>query len=98
VLLQLRRPGYRAQLLKLDGDWSGRVLLEPGVFELPEIKVTGRYAKPARYAGTTKYDDYFRRRRIGPATRFRRSISTRYARRPRPHASSRSTIGSSLPI
>jgi|KBSSwiStaDraftv2_1062776.scaffolds.fasta_scaffold28823_7 carboxypeptidase family protein len=65
TLVQLRRPGYRAQLLKLDGDWSGRVLLEPGVFELPEIKVTGRYAKPARYAGTTKYDDYFRRRRIG---------------------------------
>jgi hypothetical protein len=68
TLVQLRRPGYRAQLLKLEGDWSGRVLLEPGVFELPEIKVTARYAKPARYAGTTKYDDYFRRRRIGFGT------------------------------
>ena len=41
------------------------MLLEPGKFELPEIEVTARYAKPARYAGTNKYDDYFRRRRIG---------------------------------
>jgi len=68
TLVQLRRPGYRAQLLKVEGDWSGRVLLEPGVFELPEIQVTARYAKPARYAGTTKYDDYFRRRRVGFGT------------------------------
>ncbi len=64
-LLQLRRPGYKAQLLKLDGEWSGTVLLEPGAFELPEVQVTARYAKPAQYAGTTKYDDYFMRRRIG---------------------------------
>lgn len=65
LLVQIRRPGYRAQLLKLTGDWSGTVLLEPGTFELPEIQVNARYAKPARYAGTTKYDDYFRRRRQG---------------------------------
>lgn len=65
TLVQLRRPGYRAQLLKTEGDWSGKVLLQPGVFELPEIQVTARYAKPATYAGTAKYDDYFRRRRIG---------------------------------
>jgi len=65
ILVQVRRPGYRAQLLALDGEWSGTVLLQPGVFELPEVKVTARYAKPAKYAGTAKYDDYFRRRRIG---------------------------------
>lgn len=65
ILVQVRRPGYRAELLVLDREWSGTVLLQPGVFELPEIKVTARYAKPARYAGTAKYDDYFRRRRIG---------------------------------
>jgi hypothetical protein len=65
LLVQIRRPGYRAQLIKLTGDWSGTVLLEPGTFELPEIQVTARWAKPARYAGTTKYDDYFRRRRQG---------------------------------
>jgi hypothetical protein len=65
ILVQVRRPGYRAELLVLDREWSGTVLLQPGVFELPEIKVTARYAKPAKYAGTAKYDDYFRRRRIG---------------------------------
>jgi hypothetical protein len=65
ILVQVRRPGYRAELLVLDREWSGTVLLHPGVFELPEIKVTARYAKPAKYAGTARYDDYFRRRRIG---------------------------------
>jgi hypothetical protein len=65
ILVQVRRPGYRAELLVLDREWSGTVLLQPGVFELPEVKVTARYAKPAKYAGTARYDDYFRRRRIG---------------------------------
>ncbi|HJR35993.1 MAG TPA: hypothetical protein VJ817_13645 [Gemmatimonadales bacterium] len=65
ILVQVRRPGYRAELLVLDREWSGTVLLQPGIFELPAIKVTARYAKPAKYAGTAKYDDYFRRRRIG---------------------------------
>jgi len=65
VLFQLRRPGYNSQLLKTSGDWSGTVIMEPGAFELPEVQVTARYAKPAKYAGTAKYDDYFRRRRQG---------------------------------
>jgi hypothetical protein len=65
VLIRVRRPGYRSQLLKVTGEWKGAVLLEPGVFELPEVQVTAYYAKPARYAGTYKYDDYFRRRRQG---------------------------------
>jgi hypothetical protein len=65
VLLHIRRPGFRAQLLKTEGAWTGAVLLQPGVFELPEIRVTARYAKPARYSATFKYDDYFRRRRQG---------------------------------
>lgn len=65
ILLHVRRPGFRAQLLKTAGAWTGAVLLQPGVFELPEIRVTARYAKPARYSATYKYDDYFRRRRQG---------------------------------
>jgi hypothetical protein len=65
LLLQFRRPGYNAQLLKLKGEWSGTVLMVPGAFELPDIQVNARNAKPAEYAGTTKYDDYFRRRRQG---------------------------------
>ena len=64
-LLQLRRPGYNAQLLKVSGDWSGTVLMLPGAFVLPEIQVNAHNAKPAEYAYTNKYDDFFRRKRQG---------------------------------
>ena len=65
LLLQFRRPGYNAQLLKVTGDWSGTVLMVPGAFVLPEILVNAHNAKPAEYAYTNKYDDFFRRRRQG---------------------------------
>lgn len=65
ILIQVRRPGFSAQLLRFTGEWRGQILLEPGAFQLPEVEVTSRYAKPAKYAGTSKYDDYFRRRRQG---------------------------------
>lgn len=65
LLVRIRRPGYKSQLLTLRPPWSGAIELQQGVFELPEIKVTARYAKPAEYASTTKYDDFFRRRRQG---------------------------------
>ena len=65
VLLLVRRPGYKAQLLSIRAPWTGTVQLSAGAFELPEVQVTARYAKPAEYAGTTKYDDFFQRRRLG---------------------------------
>jgi hypothetical protein len=65
TILQLRRPGYNSQILQIDGDWSGAILMTPGAFELPDVNVTVRNAKPARFASTSKYDDYFRRRHIG---------------------------------
>jgi len=65
LLLQFRRPGYNAQLLKVTGDWTGTVLMVTGAFALPEIEVNARNAKPAEYAYTNKYDDFFRRRRQG---------------------------------
>ena len=65
ILLLIRRPGFNAQLLDVVGDWSGKILLIPGAVELPEVQVTARYAKPARYAGTNKYDEVFQRRRLG---------------------------------
>lgn len=64
-LVLIRRPGYKSQLISVRPPWSGTVQLATGVFELPEIQVTARFAKPAEYAGTTKYDDFFRRRRLG---------------------------------
>src|SRR5687768_15830408 len=65
VLVLVRRPGYKAQLLSIRAPWTGTVQLSPGAFELPEVQVTARFAKPAEYAGTTRYDDFFRRRRLG---------------------------------
>lgn len=63
--LQFRRPGYRAQVIRFSGDWTGIVRLERGAYNLPEVGVTVRNAKPSQYAWTTKYDDYFRRARRG---------------------------------
>lgn len=65
LLLQFRRPGYNALLLKVTGDWSGLVMMVPGAFVLPEVLVNARSAKPAEYGYTTRYDDFFRRRRQG---------------------------------
>jgi hypothetical protein len=65
ILIQFRRPGFNAQILKMTGDWSGTVQLTPGAFALPDVQVTAYNAKPAQYAGTSKYDDVFRRKRQG---------------------------------
>jgi hypothetical protein len=65
VLLQVRRIGYLPQLVRFDRDWSGTILLVPGVYRLEDIAVSAHSAKPARYAGTAKYDAVFARRRIG---------------------------------
>ena len=66
LLILVRRPGYKSQVISVRRvPWNGTVQLTPGVFELPELQVTARYAKPAEYAGTTRYDDFFRRRRLG---------------------------------
>lgn len=65
LLLQFRRVGFNAQLLKVAGDWNGTVLMVPGAFTLPEVQVNARNAKPAEYANTNKYDDFFKRRRQG---------------------------------
>ena len=65
VLLQVRRPGYQATLLRIEGSWSGTISLRPGVWVLPEVEVTAKSAKPVAYANTTRYDDFFHRRHLG---------------------------------
>ena len=65
MVVQVRRPGYRGALIRFSEDWDGKVLLEPGPVQLPDVKVAAKYAKPAKYAGTAKYDDYFLRWRKG---------------------------------
>ncbi|MBL8988586.1 MAG: carboxypeptidase regulatory-like domain-containing protein [Gemmatimonadetes bacterium] len=43
-------------------------VLTPSAVELPELKVESRFAKPARLAHTSKYDEFYRRRRTGAGT------------------------------
>lgn len=46
-----------------------RIGLEPAPQRLPEIVVQGgKFAKPPEYAFTTRYDDFFRRRRVRAGT------------------------------
>jgi len=71
TVVLVRRPGYSAQVLRVDlskGLWRGTIVLAPGSQRLPDIEVAARYAKPAEYSGTTKYDDFFRRRKLGLGT------------------------------
>jgi hypothetical protein len=64
-----RRIGYRPLLLSINplpplGD-TILVELRSRPVELPDVILTGSPSKPLRYAGTTKYDDVFLRRRVG---------------------------------
>lgn len=64
-----RRIGYRPMLLTIYplpplGD-TILVKLVTSPVSLPEVIVSAPPSKPLRYAGTTKYDDVFLRRRIG---------------------------------
>ena len=72
VVILVRRPGYNAQALRIDlrrtASWEGDIMLVPGSFKLPDIDVIAVNAKPARYANTHKYDDFFQRQKIGLGT------------------------------
>ena len=68
TVILVRRPGYSAQVLRFDltrGMWRSSIVLEPGSFRLPDVVVDAKYAKPARYSGTSKYDGFFQRQKIG---------------------------------
>lgn len=71
-VLRVRRIGFKGQYLEVKLE-PGRtrtveIMLERGAYLLPEIKVIAREAKPIEYAWTTKYDDFFRRRRLHSGT------------------------------
>jgi len=71
-VLRVRRIGFKGQHIEVRLDRgptrSVEIMLEAGAYVLPEIKVVAREAKPIEYAWTTKYDDFFRRRRIHSGT------------------------------
>lgn len=64
--LRVRALGYspksRDIVVTDTSGWSGTIELERVAQQLPEVDVVD---KPARYAGTTRYDDFFRRRKSG---------------------------------
>jgi hypothetical protein len=67
----IRRPGYNPQALRMNlssGSWRGSIVLVPGSQRLPDLEVAARYAKPARYSGTIKYDGFFKRQKLGLGT------------------------------
>ena len=72
VVILIRRPGYNAQALRIDlrrtASWEGDIMLVPGSFKLPDIEVIAVNAKPARYANTHKYDEFFQRQKLGIGT------------------------------
>ncbi len=69
AVILVRKPGFSAQALRVNltdrASWRGDILLQAGSYRLPDIEVEARFAKPAEYAGTTKYDGFFRRQRLG---------------------------------
>src|SRR5882672_11225644 len=64
-----RRIGYRPLVVRIDplppGDDTLLVQLESVPIQLSVVTVIGTPTKPLRYAGTTKYDEVFLRRRVG---------------------------------
>jgi hypothetical protein len=68
-VVRVRRVGFKPQYLSatlVAGEAREfNIILEAGAYELPEVKVTARLAKPIEYAWTTKYDEFFRRRQVG---------------------------------
>jgi hypothetical protein len=71
VRLELRRIGYQGlartiSLRALPGELE--LVLRPDAVVLPEIRTTARPTKPARYLGTTKYDGFFQRQKLGLGT------------------------------
>lgn len=65
-IARARKIGYKVQYfvlrLRAGQSWDGRIAIAREPRMLGEIVVVGKYGKPARYANTTKYDDFYRRR------------------------------------
>ena len=75
--IAFRRIGYHPLLLTLHPlPPSDTILVQlyPAPVALPEIITTAPPSKPLRYAGTTKYDDVFLRKRVGLGTLITREM------------------------
>ena len=82
--LRIRALGYGIKQLEImvarDSGWTGTILLEASVVVLPEVAVSSPIDKPEAYAHTARYDDFFRRRKLGIGTfRTRQDIEEKAA-------------------
>ena len=82
--LRIRMLGYKIKLEEIlvlaSSGWTGTIALEPTVTVLPDVAVSAAYDKPEAYANTAKYDDFFRRRKLGIGTfRARKEIEAKAA-------------------
>lgn len=70
--LRIRMLGYKIRLEEIvvaaGSGWSGAIALEPSLAVLPDVEVTSAIDKPEAFANTAKYDDFFRRRKLGIGT------------------------------
>lgn len=86
--VRVRRIGFRIQWLALrlqPGDRKDiTIVMESAPVRLPDVEVTAGWAKPAEYAYTHKYDDFFRRKHIGLGAYISRETSKSSARSIRP--------------
>lgn len=68
-MVRVRRIGFLPQYLSVTLRAGERrevaIVLAPGVYQLPDIETSELPSKPIEYAYTTKYDEFFRRQRIG---------------------------------
>ena len=71
VRLELRRIGYQALTRTVSlraPPVELELVMHPDAVVLPEIRTTARAAKPAKYLGTSKYDGFFQRQKLGLGT------------------------------
>lgn len=71
VRLYARAIGFLAQTVVVDlteGGAEQDIELVAAAYELPELVAEARWVKPSRLAHTSKYDDFYRRRRAGHGT------------------------------
>ena len=70
--ISFRRIGFKPAGFVFPKGWgltdTVTVFLDASAQSLPDLEVEGKAWKPVRYAGTTKYDDFFRRQRLGQGT------------------------------
>ncbi len=65
-IVRARKIGYRAQHVAIrfsaGEEWTGKLTIKKLPAMLGEIVVVGKWGKPSKYANTSKYDEFYRRR------------------------------------